>query len=173
MCYIAFSTVVFVGDLARTCYRTFTATQMLAICKMIRRMNEAIGRGILRSDTLRYSLKDNHQCSYLLIDQGWNQIFQYFGKSFFVWTQTTYVENNGETRATSLNIFVFLFSANGTESSTNKFKTAVCANYYKCCESWCVCICQNPLLRSNVENTLAPAKNLAHQQLKTLESYLL
>ena len=48
MCYIAFSTVVFVGNLARTCYRTFTATQMLAICKMIRRMNEAIGRGIFK-----------------------------------------------------------------------------------------------------------------------------
>ena len=33
MCYVAFTTVVFVGNLAIT-YRTCTATPMIAICKM-------------------------------------------------------------------------------------------------------------------------------------------
>ena len=42
MCYVAFTTVLFVGNLARTCYRTFTATQMIAICKVNERKNEAV-----------------------------------------------------------------------------------------------------------------------------------
>ena len=45
MCYVAFTTVVFVGNLARTCYRTFTATPMIAICKVNERKNKAFGRG--------------------------------------------------------------------------------------------------------------------------------
>ena len=45
MCYVAFTTVVFVGNLARTCYRTFTTTPMIAICKVNERKNKAFGRG--------------------------------------------------------------------------------------------------------------------------------
>ena len=53
MCYVAFATVVFVGKLGiqasksaiRPCYRTCTATQMIAICKMNGRKNKAIGWG--------------------------------------------------------------------------------------------------------------------------------
>ena len=44
MSYVAFTTVVFVGNLARTCYRTFTATQMIAICKVNERKNKAVDR---------------------------------------------------------------------------------------------------------------------------------
>ena len=44
MCYVAFTTVVFVGNLIPS-YRTCTATQMIAICKMNGRKNKAIGRG--------------------------------------------------------------------------------------------------------------------------------
>ena len=46
MCYVTFTTVVFVGNLARNCYRTFIATPMTAICKVNGRKNEAFGRGI-------------------------------------------------------------------------------------------------------------------------------
>ena len=44
MCYVAFTTVVFVGNLAIT-YRTCTATPMIAICKVNERKNKAFGRG--------------------------------------------------------------------------------------------------------------------------------
>ena len=43
MCYVAFTTVVFVVNYAMT-YPTCTATQMIAICKMNGRKNKAIGR---------------------------------------------------------------------------------------------------------------------------------
>ena len=48
MCYVAFATVVFVGKSAKPaskCYRTCTATQMIAVCKMNGRKNKAIGWG--------------------------------------------------------------------------------------------------------------------------------
>ena len=53
MCYVAFATVVFVGKAAiqasksvmHPYYRTCTATQMIAICKMNGRKNKAIGWG--------------------------------------------------------------------------------------------------------------------------------
>ena len=55
MCYVAFTTVVFVGNLATTCYRTFTATPMIAICQVNERKNKAFGGGIFEeSGTLRY-----------------------------------------------------------------------------------------------------------------------
>ena len=45
MCYVAFITVVFVGNLAKPCYRSCTVTQMTAICKMNGRKNKAVGTG--------------------------------------------------------------------------------------------------------------------------------
>ena len=44
MCYVAFTTVVFVGKLTRTCYRTCTATPMIAIYKINRaRIRQLLG----------------------------------------------------------------------------------------------------------------------------------
>ena len=52
MGYVAFTTVVFVGNVAKPkenkskgIYGTCTATQIFAICKMNGRKNKAIGRG--------------------------------------------------------------------------------------------------------------------------------
>ena len=45
MCYVAISTAVCVRNFARTCYRTCTVTQIIAICKMNGRKNNTIGRG--------------------------------------------------------------------------------------------------------------------------------
>ena len=45
MCYVAFTTVVFVDNSVKQRYPTCTATHMIAICKMNGRKNKAIGRG--------------------------------------------------------------------------------------------------------------------------------
>ena len=67
-CYVAFTTVVFVGNSAIT-YRTCTATQMIAICKMNSRKNKAIDRerGFfdICSNTV---LIASNEFSFLLID---------------------------------------------------------------------------------------------------------
>ena len=75
----AFTTVVFVGNLAITCYRACTATQMIAICKMNERKNTAFGRGIFQEgDTFRYIINtvliDNKEFSFYSLINGETQI---------------------------------------------------------------------------------------------------
>ena len=67
-CYVAFTTVVFVGNSAIT-YRTCAATQMIAICKMNSRKNKAIGReGGFFDICSNTVLIANNEFSFLLID---------------------------------------------------------------------------------------------------------
>ena len=85
MCYVAFTTVVFVGNLTRTCYRTCTATPMFAICKINRaRIWQLIGAISQESGTLRYICINTvliTNCHFYLLIKGETEFpILYFGK---------------------------------------------------------------------------------------------
>ena len=134
MCYVAFTTVVFVGNLAIT-YRTCTATPMIAICKMNpARIRQLVGDFSRK----RYTSITNFHF-YLLIKGEIKFPILYFGK-FALFTNL-----NGhklpvfKTMAKQEQVVknsVHSFFTQWTESSTDKIRTkfnkTIWANYYGC-----------------------------------------
>ena len=105
MCYVAFTTVVFVGNLAIT-YRTCTATPMIAICKMNpARIRQLVGgflkKGVHFDICINTVLITNFQF-YLLIKGETKFPILYFGK-FVLFTNLNghKVRVFNETRASS------------------------------------------------------------------------
>ena len=67
MCDVAFTTVVFVDNYARTCYPTCTVTQMIAICKMngarIRQLVGGSFQCLVNPHRLQTLIDTNYPCS--------------------------------------------------------------------------------------------------------------
>ena len=84
MCYVAFTTVVFVGNLAIT-YRTCTATPIIAICKMnsarIRQLIGAIFKEAVRFDICINTVLITNFHFFSLFSKGQTEFpILYFGK---------------------------------------------------------------------------------------------
>ena len=142
MCYVAFTTVVFVGNLAIT-YRTCTATPMIAICKMnparIRQLEGEFFKKAVHFEICINTVLITNFHFYLLIKGETKFPILYFGK-FVLFTNL-----NGhklpvfKTMAKQEQVVknsVHSFFTQWTESSTDKIRTkfnkTIWANYYGC-----------------------------------------